>query len=94
ITPTPSLKDISPYKQALAAHLYEVVSAPEGFGHEHILIAHWVIRNEVAVEDAPRETGGRTRLTVREYDAVPELEGERLVIDVSDLLLPLYVVAE
>jgi hypothetical protein len=94
ISPTPSLDEISPYKQALAGHMYEVISAPEGFKYDHILIAHWVIRDEVAVENAPRETGGLSRLSVREYDSVPRLEGERLVIDVSDLLLPLYVVTE
>lgn len=91
ITPTPSLSDIAPYTRALAAHLYEVVSAPEDFVAERILIAHWVLRDKKPVEGPPPEPGNLSRLTVREYDTVRELEGERLVIDVSDLLLPLYV---
>jgi hypothetical protein len=91
ITPTPSLADIAPYTEALAAHLYEVIEGPDELASEQILIAHWVIRDRLPVDGKPSETGTVSTLRIREYDAVPELEGERLVIEVSDLLLPLFV---
>ncbi len=94
ITPTPSLAEIAPYTQALAAHMYEVLEGPEAYLGEQILIAHWVIRDRVEVQGAPDEAGVVSRLRIREYDSVPELEGERLVIEVSDLLLPLYWAVE
>lgn len=91
ITPTPSLEDIAPYTQALAAHLYEVLAGPEAWVGERILVAHWVIRDRTEVEAAPDTAGRVFRMKIRDYDAAPELEGERLVIEVSDLLLPLFV---
>lgn len=91
VTPTPSMEDIAPYTQALAAHLYEVLEGPEAMTGEKLLIAHWVIREGETLVDAPGQAGEIAQLRIREYDAVPELEGERLVIDVSNLLLPLYV---
>ncbi|MCH8512942.1 MAG: hypothetical protein LAT83_15005 [Kiritimatiellae bacterium] len=89
-TPTPTLADIAPYTQGLAAHSYEVISAPGDFPYERILIAHWVIRDRETLPPMALQPGEQTTFTVTAYDEVPELEGERLVMDVEDLLLPLF----
>lgn len=94
VTRTPSLAEIAPYTQALAAHTYEVLEGPEGFEEERVLIAHWVIRDGERVAERDAEPGEEVTLRVRGYDTVPALEGERLVIEGSDLLLPIYVEAE
>jgi hypothetical protein len=53
-----------------------------------------VIRAGERVAAADAAAGEERTLRVRAYDAVPGLEGERLVIEGSDLLLPLFVETE
>jgi hypothetical protein len=71
-----------------------VLDAPEGFWEERIFVAEWVIRAGERVAAADAAAGEERTLRVRAYDAVPGLEGERLVIEGSDLLLPLFVETE
>lgn len=89
ITPTPSLADIAPYQSALAAHAYRVIS-PADFPHPDILIAQWVIRDRKRV-DSTMKPGDQFELQILPYDDLPNLVGERMVIETSDLLLPLYM---
>ena len=55
-----------------------------------IAVAHWVIRDARPVAGAERRGGERLRLVLHPYDARPELEGKRLVLETTDLTLPLF----
>ncbi|HXV63995.1 MAG TPA: hypothetical protein VEK15_25070, partial [Vicinamibacteria bacterium] len=70
---------------------YSVLDVIEGsYDAAKILAAHWVIRDERMLDDAKRSKGDRFRLTLEPYDDHPELEGQRLVMETDDFLLPLY----
>ena len=68
-----------------------VVQVLEGsYEGTKILVAHWVIRDGQVLETAAREPGNVHRMTLEAYDAHPELEGERLVMDSDAFELRLY----
>ena len=79
--PIPSPDAILPYRHALVVNDYEVVSVREGtYGEQRMRIAQWAIRDGRVLNGARKAAGTRYRLTVEPYDAHPELEGERLII--------------
>ena len=87
--PTP--ESIAPYREGLLAIDYDVVRVVEGeLDLPVIAVAHWVIRDARLVSGAERRSGERLRLTLEPYDARPELEGKRLVMETTDLTLPLF----
>ena len=87
--PTP--ESIAPYREGLLALEYDVVQVVEGvLDLPVIAVAHWVIREARLVTGAEREAGELLRLALEPYDARPELEGKRLVLETTDLTLPLY----
>ncbi|HSF18195.1 MAG TPA: hypothetical protein VLK65_21855 [Vicinamibacteria bacterium] len=87
--PTPT--EIAPYRQGLLAMEYSVLDVIEGrYDAAKVLAAHWVIRDERVLDEAKRSKGDRFRLTLEPYDDHPELEGQRLVMETDDFLLPLY----
>ena len=51
---------------------------------------HDFIRAGRLVTGAERPAGERLRLALEPYDARPELEGKRLVLETTDLTLPLF----
>ena len=85
ITPTPSLRSIAPYTNALVVYSYtpERVVAGE-YREPSVLVAHWGLRNSRPVP-IPRKKGDLYRLVLEPMDSRKELEGERLVMDVSDI---------
>ncbi len=87
----PAPASIAPYRNALSANQYEIVTVLEGqAAGEALLVAQWVIRDARVLPEAQRAVGQTYRLTVERYDAHAELEGERL-IQGSDLPdLPMY----
>jgi len=91
-TRTPTLAEIQPYRQALVVFEYEVVRVLEPAGRSpagRILVLHWAIRDRKPV--APRHRiGDQVRLTLEPYDAHPELEGERIVMEMKSQGRPLY----
>jgi len=89
--PIPSPQAIAPYRRALSAGVYEVVTVVEGaYAATRILVAHWTIRDGRVLADARRTIGTVYRLTLERYNAHPELEGERLMTDRDAPDLPLY----
>ena len=87
--PTPA--SIAPYREGLLALEYDVVQVVEGaLDLPVIAVAHWVIRAGRLVTGAERPAGERLRLALEPYDARPELEGKRLVLETTDLTLPLF----
>ncbi len=78
-------------RRALLVNEYEIVRVIQGTYEEKIiLVAHWVIRDSRVLSQAAREQGTVLRMTLEDYDAHPELEGERLVMDSDELHLRLY----
>jgi hypothetical protein len=89
--PIPTPKSILPYTRALLVNEYEIVRVIEGtYEGTKILVAHWVIRDSQVLSTAIREQGSVHRMTIESYDAHPELEGERLVMDSDAFHLRLY----
>ena len=87
--PTPA--SIAPYREGLLALEYDVVQVVEGeLDVSVIAVAHWVIRDASLVTGAERGVGELLRLALYPYDARPELEGKRLVLETTDLTLPLF----
>ena len=86
----PSLNEIHPYRSALVVHAYQVVEVVEGaLEDSSIAVAHWAIRNGKAVADT-RKVGSILTMRVEPYDSHDELQGERCVIDITDITLPWY----
>ena len=87
--PTPA--SIAPYREGLLALEYDVVRVVEGrLDLPVVAVAHWVIRDARLVAGAERPAGELLRLTLEPYEARPELEGKRLVLETTDLTLPLF----
>ena len=87
--PTPA--SIAPYREGLVALEYDVVAVVEGqLDVPVIAITHWVIRDGRTVAGAERPAGQALRLELSSYDTRQELEGKRLVMETTDLTLPLF----
>ena len=87
--PTPA--SIAPYREGLVALEYDVLNVIEGeLDTEVIAAAHWIIRDARTVVGAERPAGQTHRLALASYDERPELEGKRLVMETTDLTLPLF----
>ncbi len=87
---------IAPYRRALAVNRYAVVrtlaGAPPAGGE--LLAAHWVILDGAALPEARRASNQVYRLTLDPFEAHPELEGERLMLDNAADHLPWYYEAQ
>ena len=89
VLPTPA--SIAPYREGLLALEYEVENVLQGrLDVPVIAVAHWIIRDGRTVVGADRPAEQRYRLQLVPYDARPELEGKRLVMEVGDFTLPLF----
>ena len=87
----PDPESIAPYREGLLALEYDVVNVVEGeLDLSVIAVAHWIIRDARIVDGAERPAGRIYRLELDSYDAHPELEGKRLLMETNDLTLPLF----
>jgi len=87
----PSPRAILPYRHALVVSVYDVVRVIEGqYAGTRMLVASWGIRDGRILSEGRRTRGSAYTLAVEPYDAHPELEGERLVMDSGVPPLPLY----
>ncbi len=87
----PAPDAIAPYRRALAVGRYRVDAVAEGAcAGKELLIARWAILDARALDPARFKTGHAERLRLEPFDARPELEGERLVMDSDRFDLPLY----
>jgi len=89
--PIPTPQSILPYRHALVVNEYEIGKVGEGqYAPKTIQVAQWAIRDGKVLADARKTPGATARLIVERYDAHPELEGERLIMDLPASELPLY----
>lgn len=90
VTPTPTLEEIAPYTQTLVVYRYKLEKVLEGaYSEKHLLVAHWGIVNGETI-DMPMNIGDQVRLELEKYENRSELEGERLVMDLSNMHDPLF----
>lgn len=87
----PSPRAILPYRHALVVSLFNVTRVVEGSDvGTRVLVAERAIRDGKVLRGASRTRGETATLTLERYDAHPELEGERLVMDPGLPALPIY----
>lgn len=89
-TPIPAPADIAPYTQTLVVYRYRVHDVLAGsYDRAQVLVAHWGIV-ESRLTPPGIDIGERIRLDLEPYAGRDELEGERLVMELSNMNLPLY----
>ncbi|HEX5445110.1 MAG TPA: LamG-like jellyroll fold domain-containing protein [Pirellulales bacterium] len=89
-SPSPDPKVISPYLRALVVNEYLVEKAVEGkCDSPRILVAEWGVMDRKTLP-GDRAVGKTYRLALERFDQHPELQPEKLVMDVGELELPLY----
>ena len=90
-TPTPTLAEIMPYRQALTVTLYRVVDGDDTLtAGDEILVAKWAVLDGEPIRTPP-PAGASLELWIEPYDAHPQLESERLLMAMNRYELPLYV---
>ncbi len=90
MTSIPTLADIAPYTQTLVVYRYEVVEVLSGtYSHPQLLAARWGIVNSRRVS-FQMKVGDTVELELEPYASRDELEGERLVMELSDMRYPLF----
>ena len=90
VTQTPTLQSIAPYQRALVVYAYEIVKIHKGTAPgQHILVHHWALRNNRTVAPSKR-VGDTVHLAVEPFDTHPELQGERVIMDIEDPGWPMF----
>jgi Concanavalin A-like lectin/glucanases superfamily/WD40-like Beta Propeller Repeat len=80
---TPTLREISPYREALAVYEYRVEEVLAGnFDGNVVRVAHWVILDGETLPAARRSEGEAVELTLEPFAANPQLESVFLSEDV------------
>lgn len=93
LTATPTLGSIAPYRNALVVGAWEVtrlVSGPDP--GKVVRVAAWGIRDGRTLR-GPGPPGTAARLEIEPYEGRADLEGERVVDEISRRAGPLYVEA-
>ncbi|MBN1426563.1 hypothetical protein JXA88_18600 [Candidatus Fermentibacteria bacterium] len=89
VTPIPDPRTVAPYHRALVVNAYDVsYNPPEG--SPRILVAHWGILDRAVLAGVPAEIGSTYGLVLQRFEDHPQLESERLLMENSDLTLPLF----
>ena len=88
----PRPEDLGAYQRALVVNRYRVIEPLQGnYPAKEILVAQWaVLDRTVLPEAADFAEGDIAELQVEKFDQHPELEGERLMMDMFDPDLEIY----
>jgi hypothetical protein len=90
MTETPTLEEIAPYTSTLVVYRYEVEKVLSGkIKEDTLLVAHWGIVDR-ETRKVPVHIGESVTLQLEPYENRGELEGERLVMELSDMHYPLF----
>ena len=93
VSKVPAPDSLGAYSRALVVNRYAVnAESIEGeYPDKEILVAQWaVLDRKILPETAAFTVGSQAKLKVEPFDAHPELEGERLMMDMFDPDLELY----
>lgn len=88
----PSPDALGAYRRALVVHRYRILRIHDGaYEPGEILVAQWAVLDRKVLPEASRiRVGFEDELAVERFDRHPELEGERLMMDLFDPELDLY----
>ncbi len=88
----PAPEDLGAYSRALVVNRYRIDKVEEGkYTEKEILVAQWAVLDRTILPETKDFTPGRrAELRVEPFDQHPELEGERLMMDMFDPDLELY----
>lgn len=88
----PSPDSLGAYSRALTVNRYRVVDVRAGqYGEDQIVVASWAVLDRKLVEEAGfAKEGDIVKMRVEPFDSHPELEGERLMMDMFEPDLDLY----
>lgn len=88
----PAPDSLGAYSRALTVNRYRVVDVLNGsYENDEILVASWAVLDRVVTDTAMSEKEGVTvTFRVESFDDHPELEGERLMMDMFEPDLDLY----
>jgi hypothetical protein len=89
-TETPTPESILPYTQTMVVYRYQVNHVVSGdYSRNTLLVAHWGIVDR-KVRPLPIEIGDQVTLELEAYENRGELEGERLIMELTDMQHPLF----
>lgn len=89
-TMIPTMEAIAPYRQALVVYAYEVDNVATGaYRHARLLVAHWGLVEGKALPIS-KSRGKSYLMALERLDDHPELEGERVIMDMKPDNLPIY----
>ena len=90
VSAIPDPKTILPYRRALIVHRYRVREVLRGrFDGSELLVAHWAIRDAKIIPSQMR-IGSEREMTLESMQDHAELQGERQIITVEEIDLPLF----
>jgi len=92
VSKVPEPDSLGAYRQALVVNRYQITGQqPKGYPEKEILVAQWaVLDRAILPETKDFKVGWDVKMNVEKFDLHPELEGERLMMDMFDPDLDLY----
>ena len=91
VSRVPTLEQIRPYRNVVTFIRYAVDRVIEGeYNRQHIIVAHWGMRDAIMTPAAHWTPGLRQRLTVDHFDAHPELDRITKATGADDVTLTPY----
>ncbi len=88
----PAPDSLGAYRRALVVNRYRTTKILQGnYSEEEILVAQWAVLDRTVLPETKNfKVGSSVELKVEKFDQHPELEGERLMMDMFDPDLELY----
>ena len=92
VSTVPSPDGLGAYRRALVVNRYLITGVEQGsYTEKEILVAQWAVLDRTVLPETKKfKEGWITKLRVEKFDQHPELEGERLMMDMFDPDLELY----
>lgn len=73
-SPTPTLAEIQPYREALVRNLYDVVEGGQTLEPRRVVITHWALMDGHAMPAASLKPGDVIEIPVEQVESHPELD--------------------
>ena len=92
VSAVPAPDSLGAYRRALVVNRYQVDAVSKGkYGEKEILVAQWAVLDRMVLPETKGfQINKSMEIKVEKFDQHPELEGERLMMDMFDPDLELY----
>ena len=92
VSHVPDPESLGAYQRALVVNRFQISGQlPEDYSEKEILVAQWAVLDRTVLPETKKFNVGQTmKMKVERFDQHPELEGERLMMDMFDPDLDLY----